>query len=95
VAGRRFCKTSNKFASANSIFEQTWDFLCHAENRIKDYLRPTAKKNGASPKGVAVRLGHTNTHNTKKLQEETSAIFDKTLQTKNSKVKYFSDKEII
>ncbi|MBR2518348.1 MAG: site-specific integrase [Selenomonadaceae bacterium] len=47
-------------------------------------------ENGAAPKGVAGRLGHSNTqitqnlytHNTVKLQEETLAIFDKNLQTK-------------
>ena len=46
-------------------------------------------ENGASAKGVATRLGHTNTqitqnlytHNTLKLQQETSAIFDNFLQT--------------
>lgn len=46
-------------------------------------------ENGASAKGVAERLGHADatitqnlyTHNTEKLQEETAAIFDKTLQT--------------
>ena len=45
---------------------------------------------GATPKGVACRVGHANaaitqnlyTHNTLKLQEETLAIFDKNLQTK-------------
>ena len=44
---------------------------------------------GATPKGVASRLGHANTlitqnlytHNTLKLQVETLAIFDKNLQT--------------
>lgn len=44
---------------------------------------------GATPKGVAGRLGHSNTlitqnlytHNTLKLQEETLAVFDKDLQT--------------
>lgn len=47
-------------------------------------------ENGAKAKGVARRLGHADatitqnlyTHNTLKLQEETLAIFDKTLQTK-------------
>ena len=47
-------------------------------------------ENGAIPKGVAGRVGHTNTqitqnlytHNTAKLQEETYAIFDKNLQTR-------------
>ena len=46
-------------------------------------------ENGASPKGVAGRLGHTNTlitqnlytHNTLRLQKETAAIFNKNLQT--------------
>ncbi len=47
-------------------------------------------ENGAAPKGVAGRLGHSNaqitqnlyTHNTLKLQEETAAIFTQNLQTK-------------
>ena len=47
-------------------------------------------ENGATPKGVAGRLGHTNTqitqnlytHNTLKLQEETVEIFARNLQTK-------------
>lgn len=47
-------------------------------------------ENGATPKGVAGRLGHANvnitqnlyTHNAQKLQEETATIFDKNLQTK-------------
>lgn len=47
-------------------------------------------ESGANAKGVAARLGHADatltqnlyTHNTLKLQEETLAIFDKTLQTK-------------
>ena len=46
-------------------------------------------ENGATPKGVAGRLGHSNamitqnlyTHNTKRLQDDTMAIFEKTLQT--------------
>ena len=46
-------------------------------------------ENGATPKGVAGRLGHRNavitqnlyTHNTDKLQEDTAAIFEKTMQT--------------
>ena len=46
-------------------------------------------ENGATPKGVAGRLGHSNaaitqnlyTHNTKKIQDDTVAIFEKTLQT--------------
>ena len=46
-------------------------------------------ENGATPKGVAGRLGHSNavitqnlyTHNTQKLQEDTRSIFEKTLQT--------------
>ena len=46
---------------------------------------------GAKLKGVAGRLGHASTtitqdlytHSTLKLQEETAAIFDKNLQTKN------------
>ena len=46
-------------------------------------------ENGATPKGVAGRLGHSNavitqnlyTHNTRKLQDDTLAIFEKTLQT--------------
>ena len=46
-------------------------------------------ENGASAKGVAERLGHADatitqnlyTHNTEKLQTETAAIFNKTLQT--------------
>ena len=45
---------------------------------------------GASPKGVAGRLGHKRvditenlyTHNTKKMQQDTLDIFTKTLQTK-------------
>jgi len=47
-------------------------------------------ENGAPAKGVAGRLGHTNTmitqnlytHNTEKLQEDTASIFQKTMQTK-------------
>ena len=47
-------------------------------------------ENGATPKGVAGRLGHASTaitqnlyaHNTEKLQEETASIFVKNLQTK-------------
>ena len=50
----------------------------------------TLIENGATPKCVAGRLGHSNTlitqnlytHNTKKLQEDTVEIFTKTLQTK-------------
>jgi len=46
-------------------------------------------ENGATPKGVAGRLGHSNTvitqnlytHNTQKLQEDTMSIFEKILQT--------------
>ena len=46
-------------------------------------------ENGATPKGVAGRLGHANaaitqnlyTHNTRKLQDDTAAIFEKILQT--------------
>lgn len=46
-------------------------------------------ENGATPKGVAGRLGHSNaqitqnlyTHNTTKLQGDTASIFEKTLQT--------------
>ena len=46
-------------------------------------------ENGATPKGVAGRLGHSSalitqnlyTHNTQKLQEDTRSIFEKTLQT--------------
>ena len=49
----------------------------------------TLIENGATPKGVAGRLGHSNaiitqnlyTHNTQKLQEDTVMIFEKTLQT--------------
>ena len=49
----------------------------------------TLIENGATPKGVAGRLGHSNiaitqnlyTHNTQKLQEDTRSIFEKTLQT--------------
>ena len=49
-------------------------------------------ENGAIPKGVAGRLGHSNavitqnlyTHNTRKLQDDTVAIFEKTLQTKTN-----------
>ena len=49
----------------------------------------TLIENGATPKGVAGRLGHSNTaitqnlytHNTQKLQEDTATIFEKTLQT--------------
>lgn len=47
-------------------------------------------ENGATPKGVAGRLGHQNailtqnlyTHNTEKLQKDTAAIFEKMMQTK-------------
>lgn len=47
-------------------------------------------ENGATPKGVAGRLGHSNTlitqnlyaHNTQKLQEDTVAVLEKILQTK-------------
>ncbi|MBQ1915051.1 MAG: tyrosine-type recombinase/integrase [Selenomonadaceae bacterium] len=47
-------------------------------------------ENGASPKGVAGRLGHSSTiltqdlytHNTKKLQQDTAEIFVQTMQTK-------------
>lgn len=50
----------------------------------------TLIENGATPKGVAGRLGHTNatitqnlyTHNTEKLQTDTADIFSKILQTK-------------
>ncbi len=46
-------------------------------------------ENGATPKGVAGRLGHSNaaitqnlyTHNTQKLQDDTMSIFEKILQT--------------
>lgn len=46
-------------------------------------------ENGATPKGVAGRLGHANavitqnlyTHNTEKLQEDTAAVFEKAMQT--------------
>ena len=46
-------------------------------------------ENGAIPKGVARRLGHSNTaitqnlyaHNTRKLQEDTAEIFEKAVQT--------------
>ena len=49
----------------------------------------TLIENGATPKGVAGRLGHSNilitqnlyTHNTRKLQDDTAEIFTKTLQT--------------
>ena len=49
----------------------------------------TLIENGATPKGVAGRLGHSSTtltqnlytHNTQKLQEDTRSIFEKTLQT--------------
>ena len=49
----------------------------------------TLIENGATPKGVAGRLGHSNTaitqnlytHSTQKLQEDTATIFEKTLQT--------------
>lgn len=47
-------------------------------------------ENGATPKGVAGRLGHRDavitqnlyTHNTEKLQKDTAAIFEKMMQTK-------------
>lgn len=50
----------------------------------------TLIESGATPKAVAGRLGHSNTiitqnlytHNTRKLQEDTATIFQKTLQTK-------------
>ena len=46
-------------------------------------------ENGAIPKGVSRRLGHSNTaitqnlytHNTRKLQEDTAEIFEKAVQT--------------
>ena len=46
-------------------------------------------ENGAAPKAVAVRLGHSNTniiqnlytHNTRKMQENVSVVFEKTLPT--------------
>lgn len=46
-------------------------------------------ESGATPKGVAGRLGHSNAvitqnlyiHNTQKLQEDTVSIFEKILQT--------------
>ena len=49
----------------------------------------TLIESGAKPKAVAGRLGHSNavitqnlyTHNTRKMQEEVSSIFEKTLQT--------------
>ena len=57
---------------------------------------------GAVPKGVARRLGHADatitqnlyTHDTLKLQEETLAIFDKTLQT-NPQCRHDADKNNI
>lgn len=57
-------------------------------------------ENGATPKGVAGRLGHRNavitqnlyTHNTDKLQEDTAAIFEKTMQT-NTKSRQNADKK--
>lgn len=50
----------------------------------------TLIENGATPKGVAGRLGHQNavitqnlyTHNTEKLQRDTAAVFEKMMQTK-------------
>ena len=47
-------------------------------------------ENGATPKGVAGRLGHSKTsitqdlytHNTQKLQQETANIFSRAMQTK-------------
>ena len=53
-------------------------------------------ENGAMPKGVAGRLGHSNatitqnlyTHNTEKIQGDTLAIFEKTLQTKTQRRQY-------
>ena len=56
-------------------------------------------ENGATPKGVAGRLGHSNavitqnlyTHNTRKLQDDTVAIFEKTLQT-NHQCRQHADK---
>lgn len=56
-------------------------------------------ENGATPKGVAGRLGHRNavitqnlyTHNTDKLQQDTASIFVKIMQT-NSKSRQNADK---
>lgn len=57
-------------------------------------------ENGATPKGVAGRLGHQNavitqnlyTHNTEKLQRDTAAVFEKIMQT-NAKCRQNADND--
>ena len=82
-------KNNEQFISRSSLTR-----ALHAEGlNARSFRRTHATQlieNGATPKGVAGRLGNENvnltqnlyTHNTQKLQEETAAIFAENLQTK-------------